>query len=101
MNAYFVAGAVVLLIGALITAASRPREAALEAHGLSGGKYTVRHGIGLGLGALGAVLVNVGVFTAATSVVIKIVAAFCVIFLVGLLLWSTAGQRQHREAGEE
>lgn len=98
MNAFTWIGILFLLIGGIVVVKVAPTILTLERLGRPLGKYRTHHGIGLGLTALGAVLMNFGTLTSGdVGVVMKIVAAAATLLMLGTLVWATG--RSRRAAG--
>ena len=100
MNAFTWIGVALLIVGGGIVIWVSPMVLALQAKGLPGGKYRTRHGIGLGLAAFGAILMNIGTLSSSAGVATKIAAAAAAVILLGTLLWATVRMRNQRGATE-
>lgn len=99
MNAFTWIGISFLLIGGIVVVKVAPTILTLERLGRPLDKYRTRHGIGLGLTALGAVLMNFGTLTSGdVGVVMKIVAAAATLILLGTLVW-VGGQGRRSATG--
>ncbi|MET3642805.1 hypothetical protein ABIC73_004408 [Prescottella equi] len=93
MNAFTWIGLALLIVGGGIVIWVSPMVLALQAKGLPGGRYRTRHGIGLGLAAFGAILMNIGTLSSSAGVAMKIAAVAAAVILLGTLLWATVRMR--------
>lgn len=100
MNAFTWIGVTLVIIGGGIVIWVSPVVLALQAKGLPGGKYRTRHGIGLGITALGAILMNIGTLSSSAGVAMKFFAAAAALLLLGTLVWATMRMRSQRGAAE-